>query len=195
MQIFRQFELDPRFFISSAITLLILPMPWCVAFIFSAGFHELCHLLALRICGCQSPQIHIGPSGAVIYAAPIPTSKALLCTLAGPMGQLLLIFLARWFPRLALCAAAQSFYNLLPLNGLDGGHALRYLLESFLPVPTTESICLIINQIILLFLCVLAVFATFILHLGLIPIIFTGALLIKTRSGKIPCKSQSLRVQ
>ena len=49
MRIFRQFELDPRLFVSSAITLLILPLPWCIALIFSAGFHEICHLIALRI--------------------------------------------------------------------------------------------------------------------------------------------------
>ena len=87
MRIFRQFELDPRLFVSSAITLLILPLPWCIALIFSAGFHEICHLIALRICGCQSPQIRIGPSGAVIYSAPLSIGKALLCTLAGPLGQ------------------------------------------------------------------------------------------------------------
>ena len=195
MRIFRQFELDPPLFVSSAITLLILPLPWCIALIFSAGFHEICHLIALRICGCQSPQICIGPSGAVIYSAPLSIGKALLCTLAGPLGQLFLIILARWFPRLVLCATVQAIYNLLPLNDLDGGRALQYILETFLPVTTAKSVCLHINWITLLLLCILAIYATFILQLGLIPIIFAGALLIKTTSGKIPCKSQSLRVQ
>ena len=195
MQISRRFELDPRVFVGSAITILILPLPWCIAFIFSAGFHELCHLLALRICGCQNSQIHIGPNGAVIYAASLSPGKSLFCTLAGPLGQLLLLSLASWFPRLALCAAAQAVYNLLPLNSLDGGQALQYLLGLFLSSSTTESICLFIHRIALFFLCALAVCSAFILHLGLIPIIFAGVLLFKTTSGKIHCKSLSLRVQ
>ena len=194
MLISRRFELDPRFFVTSAITLLILPLPWYIAFILSAGFHEICHLLTLHFCGCQNPKIHIGPSGAVIHTAPLSTGKALFCTLAGPLGQLLLLSLVRWFPRLALCATAQAIYNLLPLNNLDGGHALQYLLELFLPASIAETVCLFIHRIILFFLCVLAGYASFFLHLGLIPIIFVGGIIFKT-SGKIPCKSHSLRVQ
>ena len=195
MQTFRRFESDPRLFVSFAITLLILPLPWCIVFLLSAGFHEVCHLLALHLCGCQSPRFHIGPGGAVIHVAPLSIGKALFCTLAGPLGQLSLLALARWFPRLALCAIAQAIYNLLPLNDLDGGHALQYLLESFLPISTAESICLLIHGATLLFLCIIAIYATFILHLGMIPMIFAGVLLIKTTNGKIPCKSKSLRVQ
>ena len=195
MQSSRQFEFRPGFLIAAAILLLILPLQWCTAIVFAAGFHELCHLLALRLCGCQDPLIRFGASGAVISAAPLPSAKALFCSLAGPVGQLLLVFLARLFPRLALCAAVQSAYNLLPINGLDGGHALQYFLEFFFSPSTAESVCRVVTDIILLLICILAVYATFNLHLGLLPVLAAGSLLIKATNGKIPCKSRPLRVQ
>lgn len=195
MLTFRRFECSPWFLIGAAVLLLILPLQWCFALVFAAGLHELCHLLALHFCGCQNPQIRLGPGGAVIDAAPLPPVKAILCTLAGPVGQLLLLFLVQWFPRLALCAAVQSAYNLLPIQGLDGGHALRYCLESFLPVTAADTACRIISWVILLLICILGFYATFILRLGLIPLLAAGSLLIKATSGKIPCKTGPLRVQ
>lgn len=195
MRIYRQLECSPVFFIGAAVLLLCLPLQWCMALVIAAGFHEACHLLALRVCGCPVQQIRFDTGGAVIEAASLSTGKALLCTLAGPVGQLLLLLAAGRFPRLALCAAIQSAYNLLPLQGLDGGHALRYILESFFSPSTARSVCRTVTDIIILLICILALYATFILQLGLLPVLTAGSLLLKATNGKIPCKSQPLRVQ
>ena len=55
--------------------------------------------------------------------------RELLAVLAGPAGSLLLLSLYRVLPRVAVCAAVQGFYNLLPIEPLDGGRALRLCLE------------------------------------------------------------------
>lgn len=175
--------------------MLLLPLNWLLAAAGAAIFHELCHLLALRIYGGQFTGIHIGAGGAVIHAAPLPPGPALFCSLSGPLGGLLLLFFARWFPRLALCALLQSVYNLLPLTGLDGGHALAYFLELILPPNTAQRICRIIEQLLLLLLIFLCLYCTFILHLGLLPILAAGNLVLKGSGGKIPCKSRPMRVQ
>lgn len=195
MRIFRQLECSPVFFIGAAVLLLCLPLQWCMALVIAAGFHEACHLLALRVCGCPVQQIRFDTGGAVIEAASLSTGKALLCTLAGPIGQLLLLLAAGRFPRLALCAAIQSAYNLLPLQGLDGGHALWYIFESFFPHSVAATLCRLITWLVLLFICLLGFYATFFLHLGLIPILAAGSLLLKATNGKIPCKKGPLRVQ
>ena len=168
--------------------LLVLPLKWCAALAGAAAFHELCHLLALRLCGGQARAARFGAGGAVICAWAVPAGKALFCTLAGPLGALLLLPLARWFPRLAVCAVMQSAFNLLPVSGLDGGHALRCCLELLLPPAITAAACRIIERIVLLLTGFLGLYGTFVLHLGLLPVLAAGILILKYHSGKIPCK-------
>ena len=112
----------------------------------------------------------------------------MLCSLAGPIGALLLLCIVRWFPRLALCAALQSAFNLLPIGGLDGGHALRCCLELLLPPSTAAAACRTTERVILLLIGGLGFYGTFILKLGLLPILAAGILILKGTGGKIPCK-------
>lgn len=183
-----QLEFSPGFFLTLAALLLMLPLGWCLALIGAAAFHELCHLLALRLCGGQVRLTQLGAGGAVIRACALTPGKTLLCTLAGPIGALLLLCLVRWFPRLALCAALQSAFNLLPIGGLDGGHALRCCLELLLPPSTAAAACRTTERVILILIGGLGFCGTFILKLGLLPILAAGILILKGTGGKIPCK-------
>lgn len=195
MEVFRWLEWSPGFLIGAAAALLILPLRWLIASAIAAGFHELCHLLLLRLCGSQAQRVRFGPGGAVIQAPPLPPARAMLCSLAGPAGGLMLLSLSRWFPRLALCAAIQSAYNLLPVSGLDGGHALRFFTELFLPSDAAGVVCRIVQGVILLLVGFLGFYGTFILRLGVLPILAAGSLVIKATNGKIPCKTGPMGVQ
>ena len=195
MQPYRQFDIRPGFLFGIASALLVLPVKWFLAFMIAALFHEGFHLLALRILGGQIQQIRIGAGGAIIKASPLPPGRSLICTLAGPLGSLLLLPLARWFPRLVLCAVIQSAYNLLPIGDLDGSHALKLCAELLFSPHTAEILCRIAGLVLLLAIIILGLWCTFILNLGILPLLFAGSLVIKGTIGKIPCKSGALRVQ
>ncbi|MBQ8768996.1 MAG: M50 family metallopeptidase [Oscillospiraceae bacterium] len=109
--------------------ILILPLRWILAAVIAAAFHEVCHALAVYFCGGKVRRLSVGNRGAVMHADELPAVKALICILAGPAGSLLLLLLVRWIPRIALCALLQGFYNLLPIYPLDGGRAVRCLLD------------------------------------------------------------------
>ena len=188
-------ECSAGFLLTLAGAFLLLPLRWVTAAVGAALFHELCHLLALRLCGEQVQFIRFGAKGAIIHAHALSPGKALLCTLAGPLGALLLLLLARWFPRLSLCAAVQSAYNLLPVSGLDGGHALHYILSPFLPPRTVSTICRWLEVAVMILIGILGLWGTFVLKLGLLPVLAAGLLISKGTNGKIPCKSRPMRVQ
>ena len=114
-----------------ALLLLTLPLPWVVASLCAAAFHELCHILALVLMHRPIVGIRIGTRGAQILTTPMGPKEELLCAAAGPLGSLFLLLFLRQLPRLALCAGIQGLFNLIPLYPMDGGRILRSL-KSFL---------------------------------------------------------------
>ncbi len=178
----------PGFYLMLALMVLLIPLKWCLAFFFASLFHELCHYAAVRLCRGTVPLLRAGNNGATMEAYGLSSLKAFLCTLAGPLGSLLLLPFAHWFPRLALCAAVQSGFNLLPLPGLDGGHALRYICHWIFPRKVAKTLTRLI-KIGLLVACVAAgLYFTFVQKLGLLPVLFSIILILKGANGKIPCK-------
>ena len=181
-------EISPVFFPLLAAMVLLLPLRWCLAFFTAALVHESCHLIALRLCGCKSLRLTLGAAGATIRSAPLPGRQALFCTLAGPLGGLLLVSLARWFPRVAICAAAHSAFNLLPIRSLDGGRILRICLELFLLQDTADSLCHWTEAVVFALTAALGIYYSFVLKLGLLPVLAAGMVIIRGRIGKTPCK-------
>ena len=181
-------ELSPGFYLMLALMVLLIPLKWCFAFLAAGLFHELCHYAAVRLCSGTIPRLLIGSHGAAMEAWGLSSAKALLCTLAGPLGSLVLLFFSRWFPRLAFCAAIQTIFNLLPMSGLDGGHALRHMLDILLPPDAAAKLYRYIQNI-LHFCCASAgIYFTFIRKLGLLPCLIAAILILKGTKGKIPCK-------
>lgn len=122
-------RLDPKMYFLLALLLLTLPLPWLLAAVTAALFHELCHLAAVKLAGGTVTGLTIGPGGAVMEGQLPPGVGEGFAILAGPVGSLALLSMCHVCPRIALCAGVQGLYNLLPLPWLDGGRALRWGME------------------------------------------------------------------
>ena len=112
-----------------ALLLLSAPLPWVGAALAAAAFHEACHWAVLKLTGVRIQGMTVSAAGAVLETGPMEPRQELWSALAGPAGSLLLLTLLRRFPRIALCGGIQGLFNLLPVYPLDGGRALRCLLN------------------------------------------------------------------
>lgn len=171
----------PGFYIFLAMCLLLLPIQWLLAVVFAAAFHEACHLAAIYALTGKSAFLRLNPYGAKIDLPYMSRGKEAVCALAGPVGSLLLLLLVRWMPRVALCAVMQSAVNLLPIYPLDGGRALQSLLHHSCPPPLTVRLCGCIAGICRILLGLLGFYGTFVLHLGLFPVLMAALLLIRAK--------------
>ena len=122
---FPEIRLQKGIGIYFSILILLLPAPWLVAGCVAAGVHELCHVAALRILRYPVNQIRFCMSGARIITGPLSPFHELVCSLAGPLGGMMLIPLLQVWPMVCLFVVLQSLYNLIPLYPMDGGRAMR----------------------------------------------------------------------
>lgn len=178
-----------------ALLTLILPLRWIVAAIFAAAFHEGCHILAIRLCGGSIHDLKIGQRGASMGVAVLTTWQELVCALAGPVGSFLLLFAAKYFPRLAVCALFHGVYNLLPVYPMDGGRALRCILSILLGEKRAEFACLWIERLLLGLLLAAGFYGLLVLRIGFYPLLLAGFVMIKANMRKMPCKDRVLAVQ
>ena len=141
-----ELQISGGFCLTMAVMLLVLPLDWLLAMAAAGFVHELAHILAVWLLGGRILSCRISAGGAVIETSPMESVSQLLCILAGPLGGLALLPLARFLPKLAVCAFVQSAYNLLPLFPLDGGRALGCLLELAAGAEKGERIFLLNNK-------------------------------------------------
>lgn len=181
-----QVTVKPNTYIFLVLLLFFVPMPWLAAWMLAVFFHEFCHWIAVRLCGGEIHQLSIGLGGANMQSSALTDGKRLFSVLSGPVGGLVLVFVGRWFPRVAICSWLLSVYNLLPLLPLDGGHALQIMLRNEKPFFIAE-------KFFLAFLTMGAVYASFFLHLGALPLVVVSVLWLKNR--KRPCKEGVCKVQ
>ena len=177
----------PELLLALAFLLLLLPLQWIIAWFAAVAVHEACHFWALRLCGNRIFRVELKLSGAYMETEALSKGKGFMCALAGPIGGLLLLLLAPLFPRLAICGLFQSCYNLLPIFPLDGGRALRCLFQ--------DSLCSMLEWCVLIFVGIFCIYATILLKLGMLPLLFGAILFFKSGKVKIPCKLRPLGLQ
>lgn len=183
-------EISPAACIFLALSLLILPLKWLFAAIIAAAFHELCHVFAVYLCCGQVYRLDLGARGAKMNISPLSQPQELICALAGPIGGLLLLLFSRWIPRIALCAAFQSLYNLLPIYPLDGGRALRCGVRIFLSEQRSRQVCAVAESLCFAAITCLSLYGAFVLNLGIGALIPAIIIVIHTKYGKTPCKQR-----
>lgn len=159
-------QITPVFWISGALALLTVPLNWLGSILAAAAFHEICHLVMIRLCRIRVRQMKLDVRGAVIEMDPAERGKELLCALAGPAGGLLLLLLLPRFPRLALCGLVQSLFNLLPIYPMDGGRALQCTTEMLFPVEIADRICKAVRIAVCVTVIVLSAYMLFLLQRG-----------------------------
>lgn len=173
-------RLSPGMLIWGAGALLILPLRWLLAWGCAVCVHELGHLAMIRLLKLPVHSLAVDGGGVRIRTEFASAWQELLCALAGPIAGLLLLFTAPVFPRLALCGAFHSVYNLLPVYPLDGGRVIRTL--------AGEKSGQILQNVFLGCILALGIYGTFFLRLGILPLIFAWLTVIRALRIKIPCK-------
>lgn len=176
-------SVSPGFYFFLASLILLIPLRWLLAAAMSVAVHELCHIGAIWCFGYRVGSIHIGIGGARIEAPAMSLWQELLCALAGPLGGAVLLLLARWFPVLALCSGFHTMYNLLPVYPQDGGRALRCGARMILPEKWARFLCSVTEYTCLAGIGALGFYGTFILKVGIFPLLF--AILFLWRSIKM----------
>ena len=179
-----QFSVGGDALIFAALLLLIFPLKWLIAAIMAALWHEFCHYLAVKLCGGRIDMIRVAKNGTVMRSQIHNAGYELICVLAGPLGSLALILLARWIPRIAFCAAVHGIYNLMPIYPLDGGRAFHIFAESILPHNIARRVCACLEWIVRIGICAAGVLLTLRFKEGYLPIIFAVMFFIKTKSEK-----------
>ena len=181
-------HVQPFALILMAALILLLPLDWLLAALFAAAVHELGHLAVIKAFGRHPVSISVGMLGATIHSGPLNNKTEFLCASAGPSASLVLLFLCRLFPKVALCGLIQGMFNLIPLYPLDGGRMLLCLLRLCSPRRAERIFCIIQRLILLGFLA----FSLLIGIYGnnvLISLLFCITVLSRLLLSKIPCKS------
>ena len=183
------------FYILLALAVVLVPLQWVGAWILALSIHELCHYIALRICGGNVTGIRIGCKGVLMETQPLTLGKEAICAYAGPVGALLVLLFARYIPRTAICTLVLSAYNLLPVFPLDGGRGLGCLLKWFLPENLAKRLLGYVENGVLFGIFAIAIYSVVQLGLGLLPSVVAALVFWRSKGIKFPCKKCQLGLQ
>lgn len=139
------------FFILLSLMLLVLPFSWVLAVILAVVVHECFHAATIAILSGRIYSLNLGAGGIQMETESLSPGREMLAAVSGPLGSALLMLLAPWMPRTAICGMVHCVYNLIPIHPLDGGRILACTLEMLFPGKRGEGIFRL-SQIVLRFL-------------------------------------------
>ena len=150
-----EFHVSPLFLVTLGLSALLGAAAALPAVLGAALCHELGHLAALGAFRVPVESVTVGAMGAVIRASGqdrLSYGRDLLATLAGvAVNAALALLSARWLGAYLFAGAnaVLGVYNLLPIQGLDGGRAL-YLAAAWIAGPfAAQRLCRLVNIIAL----------------------------------------------
>lgn len=112
--------------ILSAEIMLIPPAP-LLCILLASLVHEFFHIIVGLGMGGMLSHIMIYPQGARIEMLYLTKYRAILSTIAGPIGSFSLFLFWRRLPLLSLFGMIEGIINLLPIFPFDGGRIIRLL--------------------------------------------------------------------
>ena len=188
-------KLDPGLFLYLACIILLVPLKFVIAWGLAVTIHELSHMIALKLCHVKVTSVRLRASGVLMDTEPMENWKELICTVAGPLGGFMLLFVARWLPCTAVLACVHSLYNLLPVFPLDGGRALRCVLINLCGMEMGERLSSGIGFAAICLILVFTIYLSWRLRFPALALCFAGSMLIRRCHRKFPCKPSQQIVQ
>lgn len=180
-------RVTPSACIGLALAVILLPLDWVTAWLSAVVIHEICHVIAVKVCRARIHSIRFALCGATIITDELSYGQQIVCALAGPSGGLLLLLVSKWVPQMTICGCVQSAYNLLPLVNLDGGRALQGLLSIYLDQRKAHNVSDWVDKETRVILGILGVYIAWKLSWGTL-IVLSVVALIRRRKIKISCK-------
>lgn len=159
-------------------------LPFCAASI----VHEIGHILTLILLDVPLRRLRLRLGGAVLETGPMNHREELICALAGPAANLLLLPVGRIWPKLAAFSLLLALFNLLPFPALDGGRALSAALTVWLGSERAKKITLLISILFGLGIAGLSLWAGISLHGGFWPILTAALILLRVGLDLFPRK-------
>ncbi len=181
-------DVGPGWALLIALLFYVDPMGCFLPFCAAAVFHEAGHIAALILLDVPLRRLRLRLGGAVLETGPMNCHEELICALAGPAANLLLLSLGQLWPKLAALSLLLAIFNLLPFPALDGGRALCAALTLWFGVVGARKIMLIISLLFGLGIAVLSLWAGIALHGGFWPILTAALILLRVGLDLFPRK-------
>ena len=135
--------------------LLFIPHSSVLSTLFFCILHEIGHLTAIILSGCNVSGIFLGPYGMRIEPSKtlkISSIKEIIISLAGPFVNVILMFFGKILhqPMIFKFNTALCLFNLIPIGRTDGYNALYNILTLLFDNRKTETVLKIISTVFLI---------------------------------------------